>query len=234
MFAQIAYPEKLLPEELDKYLANGWFRMRQTIFTTNFLFFEEKFYASIWLRVELDDSIYDKKYWKISNRNKGFSFEIKKTGIGSISPQHELLYLYYRQSISFDVSPSLQELLYGNETFNRFNTFEVNVYDGDTLVAAGFFDLGKNSAAGITSIYHPAYKKYSLGKYLVYLKMDFCKRQKIQYFYPGYVVPGYASFDYKMEIGKNTLQYLSLSNQQWLPLHPSIPMQNPLRDMIEQ
>jgi leucyl-tRNA---protein transferase len=234
MFAQVAYPEILLPEELDKYLAAGWFRMRQTIFTTNFLYFDERFYAAIWLRVKLDDSIYDKRYRTLSKQNKGFRTEIKKTGIGAITPQHELLYLYYRQSISFDVSPSLQELLYGNETVNRFNTYEVNIYDGDTLIAAGFFDLGKNSAAGISSIYHPAYKKYSLGKYLVYQKMDFCKQQQIQYFYPGYVVPGYASFDYKLEIGKSSLQYLSLSTQQWQPYLPAIPIQNPLQEMIEQ
>ena len=43
MFAQIAYPEELAPEELDKFLANGWFRMRQTIFTTNFLHFNQQF-----------------------------------------------------------------------------------------------------------------------------------------------------------------------------------------------
>ncbi|MCW3093342.1 MAG: hypothetical protein JWP81_4411, partial [Ferruginibacter sp.] len=29
MFAQVEYPENLLPQELDDYLAKGWFRMRQ-------------------------------------------------------------------------------------------------------------------------------------------------------------------------------------------------------------
>lgn len=234
MFAQIEYPEKLLPEELDKYLAKGWFRMRQTIFTTNFLHFHLKFYSAIWLRVMLDQSIYDKKWLALRRLNKGFTTVIKKSGIGTISPQHESLYQSYRQSISFDVSPSLKELLFGNEIYNRFNTFEVNIYDGDKMIAAGFFDLGKISAAGITCIYHPAYKKYSLGKYLMYLKMDFCKEQQLQYFYPGYMVPGYPSFDYKLEIGKATLQYLQLSTQQWMPYTPLTSAQIPIQEMFEK
>lgn len=234
MFAQIEYPEKLLPEELDTCLANGWFRMRQTIFTTNFLHFNHRFYSAIWLRVALDDSIYDKKFYCLSKINNRFRTEIKKADIESISAQHESLYQYYRQSISFDVSPTLQELLIGNETYNRFNTYEVNIYDGYLMIAAGFFDRGKKTAAGITCIYHPAYKKYSLGKYLMYLKMDFCNQQQLQYFYPGYMVPGYRAFDYKLEIGKANLQYLQLSTQQWLPYDLHAPAPDPLQDMTDK
>jgi leucyl-tRNA---protein transferase len=232
MFAQIAYPEKLLPEELDKYLAAGWFRMRQTIFTTHFLHFNQQFYAAIWLRVALNSAIYDKKFQSLVKLNKHFSTEIKKTGINGISTAHELLYLHYRQSVSFDISPSLKEMLLGIDTHNKFNTYEVNVFDGDTLVAAGFFDLGEKSAAGITCIYHPSYKKYSLGKYLMYLKLDFCKQQQLQYFYPGYMVPGYSAFDYKLEIGKASLEYLQLSTMRWLPCLQSSPIKNPLQDMV--
>lgn len=234
MFAQVEYPEKLLPEELDTYLAKGWFRMRQSVFTTNFLYFNQRFYPAIWLRVALDNAIPDKKYFILSKLNKGFRTEVKKANEAVIDTQHELLYQYYRQSISFDVSPSLQELLFGNVRYNRFDTHVVNIYDGATLIAAGFFDLGKNSAAGITCIYHPAYKKYSLGKYLMYLKMDFCKQHQLEYFYPGYVVPGYGSFDYKTEIGKSTLQWLQLSNRQWLPWIQQTTAPNPLQEMVEK
>ncbi|MEO6733959.1 MAG: hypothetical protein ABIN01_22235 [Ferruginibacter sp.] len=232
MFAEIEYPKKLLPEELDQYLARGWFRMRQTIFTTNFLHFKQQFYSAIWLRVLLDDSIYDKKYFALAKQNKKFRSEIKKSLKGAISSQHQALYEHYRQSISFDVSATLTELLSGNEIYNRFNTYEVNIYDGDTLIGAGFFDMGEKSAAGITSIYHPAYKKYTLGKYLMYLKMDFCKQQEVHFFYPGYVVPGYTPFDYKLEIGKATLQYLQLATQKWIPVASSI--ENPLQEMTKK
>ena len=70
MFAQIEYPKNLLPEELDKYLASGWFRMRQTIFTTNFLHFNQQFYSAIWLRVALEQPIDDTKYQRLKKLNK--------------------------------------------------------------------------------------------------------------------------------------------------------------------
>jgi len=234
MLAQIEYPDLLQPQELDTYLANGWFRMRQTIFTTNFLQFNSQFYSAIWLRVTLADYVPDKKYHTLKKLNRAFKTEIKQSAAGEISTAHELLYFEYRESLSFDVSPSLKELLLGNEPVSRFNTFEVNIYDGGTLIAAGFFDIGSTSAAGISCIYHPAYKKYSLGKYLMYLKIEFCRQQQLQFFYPGYVVPGCPPFDYKLEVGKSTLEYLQLSSKQWVSYTTKDTLANPLHQMIDQ
>lgn len=235
MFAQIEYPErKLLPGKLDEYLANGWFRMRQSIFTTNFLHFNNQFYSAIWLRVVLGVAIHDKRFKALCKLNKKFSTVIQKSVIGSVGEAHEQLYRHYRQAVSFESSPSLHELLNGSQPYNSFNTHEINVYDGDRIIAAGFFDLGNDSAAGITCIYHPDYKKHSLGKYLMYLKMDFCKQNGMRYFYPGYVVPGYPSFDYKLDIGTAALQYLQLSTNQWLPYMQSEAAPNPLMQMIER
>lgn len=234
MFADIEYPKIILPKELDSYLSRGWFRMRQTIFTTNFLIFDQQFYAAIWLRVTLKGFIHDKKYNTLKKLNKGFRTEIKKAQIEKISKAHEQLYLHYRQSVAFDVSPSLQELFIGIEAYNRFNTHEVNIYDGDNLIAAGFFDLGEKSAAGISCIYHPAYKKYSLGKYLMYLKMDYCIQHQLDYFYPGYVVPGYGPFDYKLDVGRASLEYLQLATQRWIAYNPAEPLINPVEQMVEK
>jgi arginine-tRNA-protein transferase len=234
MFAQVAYPDKLLPEELDTYLANGWFRMRQTIFTTNFLHFDLQYFSAIWLRVALDEPIIDKKYKALKKLNKDFKIEIQKLSVEGITTAQELLYLHYRKSVAFDVSPSLQELLFGTETVNRFDTYQANIYDGERLIATGFFDIGQNSAAGITSIYHPEYKKYSLGKYLIYLKMEYCKLQHLQYFYPGYVVPGYAPFDYKLEVGRAALQYLKVATNEWFPVSEKSLIVNPMETMIER
>ncbi len=231
MFAQIEYPVKLLPDELDHYLARGWFRMRQAVFTTNFLHFNNCFYSAIWLRVSLDNYQQDKKLVVL---NKNFTTEIKACAPALVQQAHENLFQHYRQGIAFEVSATLQELLYGSDPYNRFNTWEVNVYDGATLIAAGFFDLGNNSAAGITCIYHPAYRKYSLGKYLMQLKMAYCKDRQLQYFYPGYAVPGYQPFDYKLALAKNHLQYLRLATGQWQYLLTGTPMDIPLNHMVQQ
>lgn len=216
MFARVHCPEALRPEELDAYLEKGWFRMGQTIFTTNFLNFKDQYYSAIWLRVVLSDLSPDRTYAKLMKLNAGLRTEIQ--AVTSISPEKETLFTKYRECVTFEASSSLRQLLYGKSQLNIYDTHEVNIYDGEKLIATGIFDIGMTSAAGITCIYDPAYRKFSLGKYLIYLKMDYCKKLALQYFYPGYFVPGYDFFDYKLSIGKSALQFFRLSSEQWLPI----------------
>ena len=68
MFAQAHNPEKLTLTELDTYLERGWFRMGQSIFTTNFIRFKSNVYSTIWLRVVLDDFLADSTQSKLTKR----------------------------------------------------------------------------------------------------------------------------------------------------------------------
>jgi leucyl-tRNA---protein transferase len=212
MFAQVKCPETLLAEELDQYLERGWFRMGQTIFTTNFLNFKNLFYSAVWLRIELEKYASDSREEKLQKRNNSFRVEIRKA---VVTQEKEMLYAAYRKNLPFEPSASLHTLLFGKANYNIYNTFEVTIRDGEKLIACGFFDIGKKSAAGISSFYDPAYKKFSLGKYLIYLKIGHCKKLGLQFFYPGYFVPGYSLFDYKLEIGRPQLQYFEMISGKW-------------------
>ncbi len=215
MFVDVRCPENLTPAELDGYLEKGWFRMGQTVFTTNWLNFKDTFYSAIWLRLRLRDYIPDNTQKKLAQRNGNFHFEVRPA---SITPEKEVLYLRYKQSVPFEGSMSLQALLLGNHERNIFNSYEVAIYDGSKLIGIGFFDLGQNSAMGISSVYDPDYKKYSLGKYLIYRKVQYCLEQGLDYFYPGYFVPGYRAFDYKLSMGTPNIEYLELSTDRWRSL----------------
>ena len=215
MFAQVNYPEQLLVRQLDQYLERGWFRMGQTIFTTNFLHFKHEFYSAIWLRVDLKRYTEDKVAARLMKQNARFRISIQKA---SLDVAKEELFAKYRQVKTFEASPSLYHLLYGKSFHNIFNTYEICLFDSDRLIAAGFFDIGKSSAAGITSFYDPAYKKNSLGKFLITLKMAHCKQAGLDFFYPGYFVPGYPFFDYKLQLGNAALQYLEMKSGQWLDI----------------
>lgn len=235
MFVDVHCPENLEPESLDNYLERGWFRMGQTIFTTNWLNFKETFYSAIWLRVLLSDYTADSTQKKLMKSNSRFRTEVRRA---SITIEKELLYVRYKQSVPFEASVSLQTLLFGNSAYNIFDTYEVVVYDNETLIAVGFFDLGKESAMGISSIYDPDYKKFSLGKHLIYSKIAFCKERGMKYFYPGYFVPGYRAFDYKLDIAKEYIEYLEVQTDRWLPISvfkneniPIVQMTNRLHDL---
>ncbi len=207
------------PAQLDALLALGWFRIQQTIFTTEILYFDGEVYDAVWLRIGLSNFQPGKKYRSLSNKNSRFTTEIKKA---VLSPEHEILYATYEESISFEAAPSLQWLLYGDSSNNIYDTYMINIYDENQMIGTGFFDLGDTSAAGICSIYDPAYKKYSLGKYMIYEKIIYCKNKNFNYFYPGYFVPGYPMFDYKLEIGKPVIEYFDTRTMEWLPLFPGI------------
>lgn len=231
MFAQVHCPDTLAAEELDRYLEQGWFRMGQTIFTTNFLNFKTHLYSAIWLRIPLRDLSHDTTQKKLAKKNSRFRVEIRRA---LITPEKEALFSAYRQSIHFEASASLRALLFGKSIHNIYNTQEINIYDGNKLIAIGFFDLGKKSAAGISSFYDPAYKKYSLGKYLIYLKLEYCKNMDLEYFYPGYFVPGYPLFDYKLEIGKSVLEYLEFTSSKWKSIDEFTGNSAPLKVMEDK
>lgn len=216
MFAEAHNPEHLPAEQLDAYLQHGWFRMGQTIFTTNFAHLRDAIHSTIWLRVALNGYEPDTTETKLFKRNARFKTEIKPA---ELTAEKEELYEKYRQSLPFVVSESVQHLLFGKETGESiYMTYEITVRDGAELIACGFFDLGSASGQGITSFYNPAYKRYSLGKYLIYKKMEYCKNLNMQYFYPGYFVPGNPYFDYKLTIGRKALQFLTLRTGQWLSM----------------
>lgn len=228
MFAKSITPPSLPPAELDVYLANGWFRMNQTIFTTHFLQFNKVFYNAVWLRVTLIDYTPGSAHKNLLKKIKNFRVEVKQA---QITQQHEALYEKYKEGISFDAYASLYQLLLGGYSYNIYNTRQVNIYDGRQLVASGFFDLGRTSAEGIVSIYDPAYRKYSLGKCLIYSKIDYCKQQGLQYFYPGYAVPGYAAFDYKLDIATEKIEYYHKGLNKWIAYTTMDDMYKPLDDM---
>lgn len=187
--------------------------MHQAIFTTHFLCFNNQFYDAIWLRVKLYDYIATKKEREIIKKNQGFELVIEPL---QVDDEMEALYTLYRKSMSYQMSQSLSDLLYAGEFDSCYNTLAFKVYDDAKLIAVGILDIGALSSAGISCFYDPSYKKYSLGKFLMFQKMAYCRQEGMAYFYPGYVVPGYKAFDYKMDVGTPTLEYFNMVTQNWI------------------
>lgn len=227
MFAEKHYPEVLLPEDLDAYLEKGWYRMGQTIFTTHFLSFGEQFYSAIWVRLSLEGYTFRKSLRKLFNKNMS-RFKVV-FGPARLTREKERLYHRYKLAFPGVLASNLREALMDGEEDTIYNTFETCIYDGNRLVGASFFDVGRRSVASIMGMYDPEYDKYSLGFFTMLLEIHFCQEQGIPFFYPGYVVPGYARFDYKLRIGD--VDYYDLGNCQWKP-YKTLPVEEiPLHKM---
>jgi len=216
LYTEVHYPIRKIPsKKLDEYLANGWFRMGQTIFTCWFLFMEQSFYSAIWIRQDLTHFKFKKRLRKILNRNgRLFTYRVGPAIIDQ--PKEEL---YKKHRVRFNTGNayrSLQQSLLSGASYSIYDTRQIEVFDGNKLVAASFFDVGENSVASINGIFDPAYGQYSLGFYTMLLEMQFSLEQHKRYYYPGYIVPGNPRFDYKARIGD--VDYFNLYTKQWYPL----------------
>src|SRR6186713_209141 len=140
MFAKAYLPDHLSPEALDHFLERGWFRMGQTIFTTNFIHFKDNYYSTLWLRIVLSDLKDETTEAKLFKRNAAFRTEV---GPIRLTPEKEELYARYKQPLPFQPSETLHTLLFGKGNLSSvYNTYEVAVYDDTQLIAFGFFDIG--------------------------------------------------------------------------------------------
>jgi arginine-tRNA-protein transferase len=217
MFTEKQFPESLSGGELDDLLAKGWYRMGLSVFTCHFLFFEESLFSPIWLRLPLEGYQFRKSLQKNLLQNRQRFRTVVKHGV--IDNEKEALFQKYKLNFKGMLSASILDSLLDGQQRNIFDTFEVSVYDGDKLVAFSYFDLGDKSLASIKGVYDHDYASHSLGIYTMLEEIQFGKDLGFQFYYPGYIVPGFPRFDYKLRIGKTKdVQFFDLRQQQWLPM----------------
>ncbi len=212
MYSKSYNIENIKGLDLDEMLEEGMFRNGISIFTTNFLALEGELYNVFWLRIELGEfelSDYQKKLIKV---NKKFTYKVQDF---VLTDDMEDLFQRYKVDKPYISSPDLNWLLYNGHDIEVFDSKVLCVYDGDVLIGYGVFDVGLKTSAGITTVFDPAYNKYSLGKYIILLKILHSKEAGYDFFYPGYFAPGYKRFDYKLEFSKTASEYFDFRTKTW-------------------
>ena len=212
-------PETLSGTELDRFLSIGWYRMGQNIFTTNHIFQGADAYWVFWLRYHLPDISFSAKQKKIIARVSRFSLQVKPF---RLTREHEDLYEQYHEGITFDAPPSISSFLYDEYGNNVFSTSIIELRDGKKLVAAGIFDEGNNSIAGIMNFYDPDYAQYSPGKFMMLKKVELACSAGKKWYYPGYIVHGLPKFDYKLFLGKTLAEIYLPFNNKWVVYDPAL------------
>ena len=160
MLVQYYYPFSLSPNRLDKYLASGWFRNSIMLFRSRMLCMDGNLFDVVNIRLGLKDYMFPKKYEKLllKNQNK-FTFSINKA---SITKRKEKLYQEHKLRFKGFVYENLKQFLYSDTFSSVFETYEIEVYDKDRLVAFSYFDRGNQSIASLLGVYDEDYSKYSL------------------------------------------------------------------------
>lgn len=214
IYYDVHFPEQLTGKELDDYLANGWYRMQQMIFTTDIIRKENRLLPVFWLRLAIDKHKPSKKHQQLAALNKKYDIDCVEA---VITEELEQLYQLYKAAMDFELSESLEDSLLGDTTGSIYHTQCYTIRDDGKLIAAGFFDQGDKSIAGILNFYHPAYARQQLGKYLVLLKIAYAQQQQLDYYYTGYLSTADSKFDYKLFAGKDATEVYYRKQQQWVP-----------------
>lgn len=200
------------PTELDTFLSTGYFRMMDQLFTTDYIPYTDKLYKVHWLRFVLHKLNYSREARRLFRTNKHFIHEVVKYKVDD-----EALGLYdkFRKSRKLYLDTPLHENFGGQSGVNPLDTRMIKVRDGERLIACGYFDKGERSIAGILNIYDPDYEKCSLGKWLMLLKMEYCRENGFQYYYPGYIISGLDRFDYKLFPCKHSSEIYDSERGEW-------------------
>lgn len=220
MFNDLHIHKQIRGSLLDQYLAKGWYRMGQVIFTTDYLFKDERWYRVFWLRYRLKEFQFSARQRKLLQLPKGCTAGVKPLRINA---ELEELYGRYRDHLDFEISPALKENLNSLDFLGQaegdsvFDSYVIEIRREEKLIAAGIFDLGDSAMAGIINIYDPAERRLSPGKRLMQIKLSYALSQKLDYYYPGYIVCGNPKFDYKLEPGREICEIFNPVTDSWLP-----------------
>ena len=220
-----ACPDFIFPDEngfkgtiLDNYLAAGYYRTQHLLFTAHQtqISSEQKTYPVFWLRIPVKNIIENASATSIRRKCAAFAVLFNKAKINNGIND---LYNNYLKGIDFEAAESCSSYLHDTYIENPFNSKMLRIKDGNKLIAAGYFDVGKNSMAGILNFYDPAYKKCSLGKYLMLKKLDYALANNVEFYYTGYISTESNKFDYKLFPDKKVIEVFLPLEEIWVPFH---------------
>jgi leucyl-tRNA---protein transferase len=230
MYSRIYHPEKMSAEALDAYLSAGWRCMGQAIYVTHFMFFPydgwRRPYSTLPTRLPLAGHQFSKSHQKLWRRTQQ-AFRVETGGKAVFDAEKERVNAAYARLFP-DRAIQKPEDFDGS----TFDTREVCVWHGGQLAAFSFFDLGKTSIYSKQGIYDPSFQSSSLGFFTMLAEIAFGIKNGVQFYYPGYLVPGVPEFDYKARLGP--MEYYHLQSESWRPWQGLQEQDIPINYMQQQ
>lgn len=216
-------PQSCTGEDLDFFLSIGWYPMGQSIFTTSHLYKkDDKNPPRVhWLRYSIEDISERKSHRRIRRKNSDLSVRIMESF--EHNPSIDDLYQRYFSSIDFPGYPNVENATYHANGENIYTSKAILISKEDRLLACGIYHIGSKALCSILHFFDPDFKKRSLGKYLILLTLDYCRENRISYYYPGYIIEGNPKMDYKLFLGKESAKYYvpepNPLQGHWAPYH---------------
>jgi arginine-tRNA-protein transferase len=147
------------------------------------------------LRIALSRYAHSKRHRKVLKGIDKFQTIFRPL---EITPAHEALFYEHKQRFTENI-PENVFVFVGTAEQRPLPTWECAIYDGNTLIASSFIDIGENSISSIYGMFSPAYASYSLGIATMLLEMNHAKSLGKAFYYHGYCYDVPSHYDYKKQ-----------------------------------
>jgi arginyl-tRNA--protein-N-Asp/Glu arginylyltransferase len=216
MIFDIIEPLLFSPQDYDKYWASGWDRDAEHLFRQETTILHGEVHTVVPLRIVLQNYQHSKSQRKILQKNRQIKAVFSPL---NITPELEQIYQIHKQKFHGNVRENLIDFFIRIKDENEFPTTQLCLYDEEKLIAASFFDEGKEAIYSIFGTYLPEYASQSLGILTMLLEIEYAIKTNRKYYYPGHAVDNPSIYDYKLKF--NALQYFDWKNNwkniQYLP-----------------
>ncbi|GIU81171.1 MAG: arginine-tRNA-protein transferase [Acidobacteria bacterium] len=180
-------------ERLDALLAEGWRHFGVYFFRYSFSLYNGKIYHVIPLRIRLERFSLSKSQRRVIRKNSDLRYEVRPI---KIDAEKIKLFEKHKKRFKQNVPDSIYTFLSPTRGI-PCETMEIDVFLGNKLLAASFFDIGKESVSSVYAIFDLEESKRSLGILTMLLEIDFSTVTRKKFYYQGYAHRENSFYDYK-------------------------------------
>ncbi|CAN5562898.1 hypothetical protein BH10ACI2_BH10ACI2_01340 [soil metagenome] len=196
---------------LDVLLAEGWRHFGNHFYRYNFGVYEGEIRRVLPLRIRVDELKLSKSQRRVLRRNDDLDVEIRPV---EITDETERLFEKHKRRFKSGVPNSIYDFISPDAANSPTKGMELRVTRDGALVAASFFDLGKNSLSSIYGIFDPDETTRSLGIFTMLKEIEYAGENGLTLYYHGYAYEGESYYDYKK---KFTALEIFDWNGSWMP-----------------
>jgi arginine-tRNA-protein transferase len=182
------------PGEMDALWREGWRHFGAHFFRYNLGFYEYEIRRVLPLRIRLNDFKFSKSQRRVLNKNKDLETTIRPARIDA---EKESLFERHKRRFKSGVPDSIYDFLSAEPAVVPCEALEVCVFERGNLLAASFFDVGREAISSIYGMFEPTEAKRSLGILTMLLEIRYAMENGKKFYYSGYAYEGSSFYDYK-------------------------------------
>ena len=228
VFFDFVFSREVPADSYEDLLSKGYFRLADIIFCSRYIVYDRTISSLLHIRVPLDEFKAKKSYRRILNKVES-RFTVNICRAETID-QMQHLYELFKERLSGFILQSISSLALDDDDHEGFETWSVQVYDGDKMIACSFFDRCDTAVAGVFAMHHPDYNEFGLGNYTLLKEILFSQEEGHEFYYPGYVLDNSERFHYKTRF--KPLQQMNQQGQ-WSEFQPPVKVSDGTIQQIE-